>query len=516
MADFLYKGVVDWFLDQMSQDKLAAGDKMPSLRKLAKELKLSLNTIIHGYEILCEEGWIESRPKSGYFVCHRSQAKPASLMVGESLQTLSEDGLKMAWSCLAHRNALVDHDEDFFRVPNRAEEQDFPVLGKGHLSAREAVSRYLSGLGIKAHGSQLWLTRSGLSAFSQSVLALTQVQDSVLVLTPCDPRLTSTLHSLGRKVVTLAVGERGADLDIVINSLRDEQIAMLVLPGQFAFPAGQLISNLSLRRWLAIIEEVQIPVVEWDMCSHLGYRASSLMTYKSLDHNDHIIYIGGIESKSADGCQAWCLAGRYQSALEGAFIAADMALSNQQQEALTSLLDNSGKRSLSKHSRDMWGNAERIKGLLEQRLAEQVSFAASRGGLSLWMHLAQPLSEVDANTLLAMFRQVVVPGTLLSFEADAEHWLAINISADDKDISAFADKLAECLAITPPAQADAVEIDEVPENTATSPSQQATAEMVAEQMSPASKDSKAKAEHRDASTEPLYNPMLDLINHDFG
>ena len=514
MADFLYKGVVDWFLEQMSQDKLAAGDKMPSLRKLAKELKLSLNTVIHAYEILCEEGWIESRPKSGYFVCHRSNAKPASLMVGEALQALQEDGVKMAWSCLAHRSALVDHDESLLSLSNRNEEQDFPVLGKGNLSAREALSGYLNSLGIKSHASQLWLSRSALSLFSQTVLTLTQTGDSVLVLTPCDPRITSTLQSLGRKVLTLAVGERGADLDIVIRSLRDEQIAMLVLPGQFAFPSGQLISNLSLRRWLAIIDEVKIPVVEWDMCSHLGYRASAIMTYKSLDHNEHIIYLGGIESKSSDSSQAWCLPGQYQAQLEGAFLAADTALSHKQQEALTSLLQIGGKRSLTKRSRDIWANAERIKGQLEQRLGEIVSFAPTKGGLSLWMYLDQPLAEQDAVNLHAMFRQSVVPGAMMSFEADANHWLAINISMGDASL--LVDKLAEYLKLDAPKKDVVSESSKASQQEASKQSEQATSAMVEEQLAEPKAETKKKAEQRDASTEPLYNPMLDLINHDFG
>ena len=83
MAEFLYQGLVDWFQDQVEQNKLTAGDKMPSLRKLAKEQGMSLNTVIHGYELLSQQGWIESRPKSGYFVCHQSQVRPAIMLAAD-------------------------------------------------------------------------------------------------------------------------------------------------------------------------------------------------------------------------------------------------------------------------------------------------------------------------------------------------------------------------------------------------------------------------------------------------
>lgn len=552
MADFLYKGVVDWFLDQMSQDALAPGDKMPSLRALSKQLGLSLNTVIHGYELLSEDGWIESRPKSGYFVCHRSATKPASLMAGEALRFLENTGAKAAWSCLAHRSALVDQSEDFLAPSARTEEADLPILGKGHMAVREAVSEHLKGLGIKNHASQLWLGRSPLTIFTQTVQTLTQRDDAVLLITPCDPRLSSTLQSLGRRVISLAAGERGVDLDLVIRCLRDNAIKLLVLPGQFAFPAGQVISNLSLRRWLAIIDELMLPTIEWDLCSHLAHRAGSVMTYKSLDSADHIVYIGGIETKGVDRSASWCLPGRHHALLEGAFLSIDMALSDGQQNALSDALQSTSKRSLAKRARQVWANSERIKAHLETHLKDQVSFALSKGGMGLWMRLETPLSQEDMTALLANYRHALVPGALMSDEPDAEYWLAINVTLDD--VEPLAKKLAERLALkevmsepiaeleleselseaTEPDvedQAHEVELEEWPEAfpediepTETEIGEAAEAEqsMVTDDISEnetVSDEKPAKEGERklrDASKDPLYNPMLDLINHDFG
>lgn len=536
MADFLYKGVVDWFLDQMSQEAIAPGDKMPSLRALSKQLGLSLNTVIHGYDLLSEDGWIESRPKSGYFVCHRSGTKPALLLAGDVLQELANDGTKPAWACLAHRAALVDQSDVFLSPSGRLDESHAPVLGKGHLAVREAVSGYLKELGIKTHASQLWLGHSPLAMFTQSVQTLTQHGDSVLVLTPCDPRITTTLQSLGRQVITLKAGERGVDLDLAIRCLRDKSIRLIVLPGQFAFPAGQLISNLSLRRWLAIIEETKLPVIEWDLCSHLAYRAGSVMTYKSLDSSDHIVYIGGVESKGAGRSASWCLPGRHQALLDGAFLATDMSLSDVQQAALSDALQSNSKRSLTKRARDVWANSERIKAHLETRLGEQVSFAASKGGMSLWMYLSTPLPVSSITALLASFRHAIVPGSLLSQEADAHHWLAINVTLDD--VEPLANALAEHLAIGKKPQPEveivlqdkAVAKDDVvepiePDQSATHEDSVAAVESdlaMTETSEPTplkSEPTSLKKEDktsRNATTEPLYNPMLDLINHDFG
>ncbi|MBM6550628.1 GntR family transcriptional regulator [Marinomonas ostreistagni] len=593
MADFLYQGVVDWFLEQMSQGELTPGDKMPSLRKLAKQLELSLNTVIHGYEILAEQGWIESRPKSGYFVCHKPSAKQAHLLAGDRIAEFEASlAKKMPWSALSHRAALVDQSDEFLFPVHKAGEPDLPVLGKGHLAVREAVSEHLRKIAIKAHPAHIWLGRSPLAMFTQALQTLTQAGDKILVITPCDPRLTSTGLSLGREVVTLAAGERGVDLDEAVRCLRDDDIRLVVFPSQFGFPAGIEISNLSLRRWLAILQQVDIPAIEWDMTSHLGYKNAPLMTYKSLDERNQIVYIGGLESKGVDRNAAWCLPSQY-SALEGALLSADLALSDPQQQALIDALEsNTSKHALGRRARQIWSLAEKAKSTLEQTLGDWVRFAPAKGGLALWLQLEQPLSDDQLTQLLAKHRHGLVPGELLAAQADAKHWLAVNVSYDGLEAlaaqlhhvkqsqtavlvepesePAMEDSLAEST-IDEPVLDDAETLDHLAEAPVTSEQDALAADMAeaeqlleqqtasiealeevmdqdlmladedeavleAEQMAQAIEHAEADVptdelmaeaeaadtvpdEAKDDEQEPtktVYNPMLDLINHDFG
>jgi DNA-binding transcriptional regulator YhcF (GntR family) len=47
---------------------LKAGDRVPSVRQVSKELNVSLTTVFQAYHILEAKGLIISRPRSGYFV----------------------------------------------------------------------------------------------------------------------------------------------------------------------------------------------------------------------------------------------------------------------------------------------------------------------------------------------------------------------------------------------------------------------------------------------------------------
>ena len=45
--------------------------KLPSKRILSEELSVSVITIEHAYELLLQEGYIESKAKSGYYVVYK-------------------------------------------------------------------------------------------------------------------------------------------------------------------------------------------------------------------------------------------------------------------------------------------------------------------------------------------------------------------------------------------------------------------------------------------------------------
>lgn len=63
-----YKQLVDYFKREIHLNHLKSNDKLPSIRKLAGELCFSRTTVETAYSILIAEGYIFSKPQSGYLV----------------------------------------------------------------------------------------------------------------------------------------------------------------------------------------------------------------------------------------------------------------------------------------------------------------------------------------------------------------------------------------------------------------------------------------------------------------
>ena len=57
--------------DDIIAENYSYNTKLPSKRNLAEETGVSTITVEHAYSLLCEEGYVEARERSGYVVIFR-------------------------------------------------------------------------------------------------------------------------------------------------------------------------------------------------------------------------------------------------------------------------------------------------------------------------------------------------------------------------------------------------------------------------------------------------------------
>ena len=115
------------------------GSKLPSKRLLAAELRVSIVTVEHAYALLCDEGYAESRERSGYIVIFRPadgfagavSAVPA-LPAHSSASTYPSFSVSILSRTI--RKVLADsHDILLERSPNA-----------GLIELRDAIRQYLA------------------------------------------------------------------------------------------------------------------------------------------------------------------------------------------------------------------------------------------------------------------------------------------------------------------------------------------------------------------------------------
>ena len=146
----LYKQV----RDDIIQGVYPFHTKLPSKRLIAAETGVSTVTVEHSYALLCEEGYIEPKERSGYYVSFRtgdvflSSSKDAAVVALPSDSHTTTFTPEFPFSVLAKtmRSVLNDYEETILdRCPNA-----------GCLELRDAIRRYL----LRSRGIHAELNKS--------------------------------------------------------------------------------------------------------------------------------------------------------------------------------------------------------------------------------------------------------------------------------------------------------------------------------------------------------------------
>jgi GntR family transcriptional regulator len=86
----MYKQVADQIKDAIAGRTLKPGDKLPSIRELSLELKISIITTKRAYSDLENEGYIITRPGLGSFVADINKEKLREEKLIELSDTLTK------------------------------------------------------------------------------------------------------------------------------------------------------------------------------------------------------------------------------------------------------------------------------------------------------------------------------------------------------------------------------------------------------------------------------------------
>ena len=89
----IYEQLKEQIVRYISLNVLQPGDRMPSVRMLARDLGINPNTVVKTYQELEEEGILVTEPKRGFFVSGREVHKVLKLQLQEAVQSCQESGI---------------------------------------------------------------------------------------------------------------------------------------------------------------------------------------------------------------------------------------------------------------------------------------------------------------------------------------------------------------------------------------------------------------------------------------
>ena len=105
----IYEQIADQVKEQILAGALSAGDALPSMRVLAKELRISVITTKRAYEELERDGFLDNVPGKGCFVApqNRELLREAQLRRVEDVLALAVDEARKGGFSLSEMQEIL-------------------------------------------------------------------------------------------------------------------------------------------------------------------------------------------------------------------------------------------------------------------------------------------------------------------------------------------------------------------------------------------------------------------------
>ena len=260
------------------------GDKLPSKRFLAAETSVSVITVEHAYQILCDEGYVESRERSGYYVIYKEKdffPVPVREQVNTDVPLDNHHNWNEAFpfSVFAKtmRNVLSKYGRQILIKP--------PNLGSPELQL--SISRYLArSKGIRVLPHQIVIGAGAEYLYSLIVQLLGR--DRIYALeNPSYEKIRSVYMANGVQCDMLKMGADG----IQSAALHATNASVLHVTPFHSFPSGITATASKRNEYIRWAKTRNGIIIEDDFDSEFTISSKNEDTLFSLEPQKTVIYV---------------------------------------------------------------------------------------------------------------------------------------------------------------------------------------------------------------------------------
>ncbi|MBQ9459920.1 MAG: PLP-dependent aminotransferase family protein [Oscillospiraceae bacterium] len=256
------------------------GSKLPSKRQLADDAGVSVVTVEHAYDILCDEGYLEPRERSGYYVAFRAgDCFPGTAPLAAPAAALRAVENEFPFSVLARtmRRVLSDYGEALLvKSPNN-----------GCAALRQAITDYLArARGIRVKPSQI-IIGSGAEYLYGLIVQLLGRERVYAVEDPSYEKIRRVYQANGVSCEALRLGADGIRTD----ELEKTGATVLHVTPFHSFPSGVTASAGKRAEYIRWAEARRGFIVEDDFDSEFSLSSKAEDTVFSLEPERAVIYL---------------------------------------------------------------------------------------------------------------------------------------------------------------------------------------------------------------------------------
>lgn len=304
---------------QISAGLLKPNQRLPSCRKIARQLDISRNTVVSAYQALIYDGIVESRERSGYFVHAEARAHCATKDLNQELTKPRKklfDFMPLDKSFIGYKTIIRPDNWANYAYPfvcNQMDAKRFPLANWRKCSAdilsqskavqvmsdysyddcdellTEIQTRILPSRGIVASKDEILLTSGAQQSIYLTSMIFSNSDRAIAVEDPCYPDARNIFDVFFNKINPIKLDDEG----ITCTPELAQSDLVYVTPNH-QYPTSIRMSKQRRQDLLAFAKRNKIVIIEDDYDAKTDFDPQILTALKADDTENNIIYIGSL------------------------------------------------------------------------------------------------------------------------------------------------------------------------------------------------------------------------------
>lgn len=269
--------------NKITDGAFAYNSKLPSKRELARDCGVSVITVEHAYHLLCDEGFCESRSRSGCYVRYSEEHSfPVRKITAEKSECdvnsdYHSEGVPFTAIASQFRRVLLDYGEKILmKSPNN-----------GCAELRRSISRYLNRSRSISVSPEQIVVGSGAEYLYGICIQMLGRENVVALENPSYEKIRSVYTANGAACDMLEMDDEG----ICVSELRRTDAKILHVTPFNSFPSRITASEERRREYINWAKENNAVIIEDDYDSEFILTGKAPETLFAQSGQENVIYI---------------------------------------------------------------------------------------------------------------------------------------------------------------------------------------------------------------------------------
>lgn len=277
-----YLQIVKHIQNEITNNHLKRGKKIPSIREMAALFNCSKATVIRAYSELETNHVLYSVPHSGYFVVNNHQYNPSNVDSIDFASMMPEPALIPYLEFRHCINQALDVYQEESLMYNDIQ---------GLIDLRIALSKQLRNYQIFVQPENVYITAGAQQILDILVrMPFPNGKTTVLVEQPTYPGIINSLKIAGVTGIGIARNYNGIDFNRLETLFKNGNIKFFYTMPRYQNPLGTSYTRQEKALILDLARKYDVYIVEDDYLAEFNFDTKADPLY-AMDDSDHVIYV---------------------------------------------------------------------------------------------------------------------------------------------------------------------------------------------------------------------------------